>query len=340
MSTHVDADHRPADPIGAPAGRGGASRDTVGGQPREGGGPGGAGGESLSGTAILAAWAISILAHVFLFTVMFLVPWLSGVVGPYDELPIAETDLVSHVRPEAEWKPTPDAMPRTTVVREDPVAFKPREFEMMTEVPGTRRPDLKIIGIGTGGGDASKFGLQLGATQAGPTFFGIGSKARGARRIVYVVDRSGSMMDTIGAVQKELKRSINALRRSQRFHIIFYNAGEPLENPPKRLVSAARVHKEEADRFIDSVQAQGQTNPLQAVRRAFAVKPDLIYFLSDGEIPVAKELLTLLDELNSRREVRIFTIAYVNLRGAELLETIAREHNGEYRYVSENDLFD
>lgn len=320
MSTQVDSDPVSRAPVGP--------------------GAGGGGDESLSGTAILAAWAISVLAHVLLFTVMFLMPWLSGIVGPYDELPIAETDLVSHVRPEAEWRPPTEVSTRTTVVRESPVAFKPREFEMMTEVSGTQRPDLKIVGIGTGGGDASKFGLQLGATQAGPTFFGIGSKARGARRIVYVVDRSGSMMDTIAAVQMELKRSINALRRSQRFHIIFYNAGEPLENPPKRLVSAARVHKEDAARFIDSVQAQGNTNPLQAIRRAFAVDPDLIYFLSDGEIPVATELVALLDSLNRNREVRIFTIAYVNLRGAELLEKIAREHNGEYRYVSENDLFD
>ena len=88
-----------------------------------------------------------------------------------------------------------------------------------------------------------------------------------------------------------------------------------------------------------SVQAAGSTNPLSAIKRAFAVKPDMIYFLSDGVIPMAAEVLNLLDRLNPDRKVRVYTIAYVDRHGAELLETIARGHRGEIKYVSEHELF-
>ena len=53
-----------------------------------------------------------------------------------------------------------------------------------------------------------------------------------------MVDRSGSMLNTIEAVKRELHKSVDGLRRGQKFHVIFFNAGPPLENRPKRLVPA------------------------------------------------------------------------------------------------------
>lgn len=297
--------------------------------------------EGPSAVAILLAWLISIIGHVSLFTVMFAVPWLSGMVRLPEDLPIARTELVSHLQPQAQLNPRPEFLSEAPAMRADALRMEPRKFEMMSQAPGKQRFDLSIIGIGTGGGDLSRIGLRTGSGQSGPSFFGVGGKARQARRIVYVVDRSGSMLELLHGVKKELKRSIKALRRTQRFHVIFYNAGEPLENPPKKLISATSAGKADAFRFIDEeVQAAGSTDPLMAIKRAFAVKPDLIYFLSDGEIPMASQLLNLLEQVNRDRSVRVFTIAYVDPHGAELLEKIAREHRGEYRYVSEHDLFD
>ena len=119
--------------------------------------------------------------------------------------------------------------------------------------------------------------------------------------------------------------------------MLFFNAGAPLESPPKRLVAAIDAHKEQFFEFLDRIVPRGQTRPAIALRRALALKPDLVYLLSDGD-DFPPDLLRKLDEWNRERRVRIYTIAYLNRAGRAVLEQIAREHNGEFSFVSEHDL--
>ena len=63
----------------------------------------------------------------------------------------------------------------------------------------------------------------------------------------------------------------------------------------------------------------------------------MVYLLSDG-IDFQRSLMERLNEWNQKRRTRIFTIAYLDQSGSETLEYIAREHNGEFRFVTENDL--
>ena len=191
---------------------------------------------------------------------------------------------------------------------------------------------------GSGRGDGVGFGNGAGGLGEGqPNFFGAGQPARGVRSIVYVVDRSASMLDTFDYVQKELVRSISALRRSQKFHVIFFNAEEPLENPPSRLVNAVEAHRQQFFEFLQQVEPTGGTHPESALRRALELQPDLIYLLSDG-IEFDSNLPLYLDEWNKERRTRIFTIAYLDPEGRRILESIAREHGGECKFVSEYDL--
>jgi len=134
-----------------------------------------------------------------------------------------------------------------------------------------------------------------------------------------------------------LKRSISAMRRTQKFDIIFFNAGPPLEHPPKKLVSAIGANKRVAFEFIETVTPLGGTKPEQALERAFELEPDLIYLLSDG-VDFDPGLMQKLDEWDRARRVQICTVAYLDPGGRKIMEQIAREHNGEFRYVSEYDL--
>ncbi|MGB2984611.1 MAG: hypothetical protein WBE26_01900 [Phycisphaerae bacterium] len=292
---------------------------------------------TLSGRAILAAWVISIAVHALLFfgmlTLVF--PFTGGDEEP--DPPVVHVEIIGPVEA-ASFVPSrsPDLSSPPTVPDPHEIRIPPKEFTPLSELTSPKKPDLTIIGIGTGGGDFSRYGLAV-SPGPGPEFFGLGGSARGARRIIYVVDRSGSMIDTFIYVQEELKRSISALRRSQKFHVIFFNAGPPLENPPKRLVSAIDAHKERFFEFLDDTIARGGTKPEGAMRRALAMEPDLVYLLSDG-IDFHPSLLHKLDEWNRDRRVRIYTIAYLDPTGSKLLEQIAREHNGEFRFVSEDDL--
>jgi hypothetical protein len=292
---------------------------------------------NLSGRSVVVAWLVSITVHAVLMYVVGNRVFPFSASDSEADLPPARIDIVGPVQ-SASLMPSPVPDLTSKVTLPDPAVSRPppKAFTELSELTTTKKPELSIIGIGAGGGDFDRYRIPLDIG-AGSEFFGVGSSARGARRIVYVVDRSGSMIDSFLYVQEELKRSILDLRRSQKFHVIFFNAGPPLESPPKRLVSAIEGHKRQFFEFLDTVLPRGDTKPERAMQRALSLEPDLIYLLSDG-IDFQPSLLRRLDEWNDRRRTRICTIAYLDQTGRELLELIAREHNGEFIFVSENDL--
>jgi len=203
---------------------------------------------------------------------------------------------------------------------------------------GQARPDFTSLGLGQGQGgiDPSGTGLSIGGGAA-PDFFGLGGSAPGAKSVVYVVDRSASMIGTFNHVRGELRRSITQLRRSQKFHVIFFNSREPIENLPQKLVNAIGAHKEQFFQFLDDIEPQGGTKPEKALQRAFSLEPDVLYLLSDG-INFNPALIAKVREWNKDRKSKVFTIAYLDPTGRELLETLSREHGGDFKFVSEDDL--
>ena len=297
----------------------------------------------LTGRGVAGAWVLSVLVHTVAFASMFLLvfpfspneePRLpvahAQVIGEIDAVPTAAANVPDKKR----QRDTPDPLAKRFTPNRDAVALA-----KLVQPRSLKAPEFSILGIragSVGALDLSKYGLSAGGG-AGPEFFGVGGSAPGVRSIVYVVDRSGSMVDTFLHVRAELKRSISALRRSQKFHVIFFNSGAPLENPPRRLVNAIDAHRRDFFKFLDNVAAGGGTRPELALRRALAMEPDLIYLLSDG-ISFDPDLPAKLDAWNRGRHTRIYTIAYLDQGGREILEGIAREHGGEFKFVSEYDL--
>lgn len=279
---------------------------------------------------------VSVAVHATLFFGM-LVLVFPFAPGEKEDLPVVFAEIVGS--PEAASlvpSPLPDLTRQIEVPDPRQMHLTPKESSELSKLTTMKKPELSIIGIGAGGGDFDKYRLPMDIGVS-TEFFGLGSSARGARRIVYIVDRSGSMIDSFIYVQAELKRSVTALRRNQKFHVLFFNVGPPLENPPKRLVSAIEAHKVQFFEFLDEVVPRGDTKPARALHRALSLEPDLIYLLSDG-IDFEPSLLRRLDEWNRDRRSRIYTIAYLDQTGGELLERIAREHNGEFKFVTEDDL--
>ena len=291
---------------------------------------------NLSGRAVLAAWMVSVAVHATLFFGM-LVLVFPFAPGEKEDLPVVFAEIVGSAEAASLVpSPLPELNSQTEVPDPRQMHLTPKESPELSELTTMKKPELSIIGIGAGGGDFDRYRLPMDIGVS-TEFFGLGSSARGARRIVYVVDRSGSMIDSFIYVQAELKRSVTALRRNQKFHVLFFNVGPPLENPPKRLVSAIEAHKVQFFEFLDEVVPRGDTKPARALHRALSLEPDLIYLLSDG-IDFEPSLLRRLDEWNRDRRSRIYTIAYLDQTGSELLERIAREHNGEFKFVTEDDL--
>jgi hypothetical protein len=217
---------------------------------------------------------------------------------------------------------------------------------MEVPVPDVASNDLdpvQVIGPGGGGKDFGSF-EGLGDGRGGWGFFRVrgGRRPDGGdvRKIVFVVDRSGSMTDSIGYVKEELKRSIGELPDDKEFHVLFYSSGPCVEMPTRRLVNATGRNKQFAYEFIDGIIAQGETDPSDALRRAFAVRPDVIYLLTDGEFDRA--IVGLVRGLNAGGRVRVHTIGFLytwpGTSAEGVLKQIAAENGGNYKFVSEGDL--
>ena len=229
-------------------------------------------------------------------------------------------------------------------IRDNQKKWSQRDSALSTATLGETENAVQVFGSagGGGGGASADFGRFAGGSGQGPRsrFFGTGGNAY---HIVYVVDSSGSMMETFDQVRKEMRRSILRLSDQQTFHVIFYTIGTPKENPPRRLVFATADQKRQAMEYLDKVQPHGQTDPIPALERAFAVlksrpgnkKGMLVYLLSDGDFEDNEKVLQRIRELNTDRQVHINTILhhFVVPTAEDVLTKIAEQNGGRYKFV-------
>jgi len=171
---------------------------------------------------------------------------------------------------------------------------------------------------------------------SGRTLFG--TPLGEARSVVFVADNSGSMTDSIDFMKYELKRCIGRLRPEDTFDVLFMASGPPREMPGKALVPATEKNKQAACDFIDGVVPTGETDPAKAIERAFALKPDAIFLLTDGECD--RSVVDLIEGLEAGHKCPVNTYCFLYKSGEPVLKKIAGATGGEYRFVGEGDLWD
>lgn len=203
---------------------------------------------------------------------------------------------------------------------------------------GAGTGSLEAGGSGLGGGDGSPGsgggGLGPGGGGGGTSFFGIGGRGR---RFAYIVDVSGSMAEgeRFATAMNELKRSIGALPDYASVYVCLYHS-IPVPLPfgdgwvRARPANVARIGD-----WLDMQGPTGGTEPRDAFAISFRLSPppDVIFFLTDGEIPVGTAERVL--ELNgqARRTVTVHTVAFSSDAAQEELRRIARESDGTFRFV-------
>ena len=146
-------------------------------------------------------------------------------------------------------------------------------------------------------------------------------------------------MAPLAAAKKELLESLKPLGDTQRFDIIFFNQRLQVfdsSGGSKRTTFATARNKELAARFVSGVKADGGTERFAALRHALALRPDVLFFLSDAEKPMPAKELEEVARLNERVGARICVIEFG--RGdkppsASSLADLARANNGPYVYV-------
>ncbi len=185
-------------------------------------------------------------------------------------------------------------------------------------------PGLKALSGGSGLG-----GFGAGG---GVGFFGTTAKGKS---FVFVVDCSGSMQGPrFQRALSELRNSLEQLEPQQKFQIVFFNDHAlPLVHSEHstKLMPATRQVLAEVFAWIEDRQAQGGTVPDDALRRALALKPDVVFFLTDAD-RVPRKVRTLIANCNKHKST-VHTIAFGDRGGETLMQGIAADHHGRYRFV-------
>lgn len=197
-----------------------------------------------------------------------------------------------------------------------------------------------------------------------------GAEAYG-NRFVFVLDVSSSMAARNGRrllrATMELIGSINQLNSEQEFSVILYsNNALPMfftkKNNEPEMRPATPANKQAAVNWLRyKVRPQGGTMPARALQIAGNLKPDAVFFLSDGEFlyghtvnlnspmnaffqnfGTARQAMlppggALLDPAavlaEYPREIIVHTIAFESVSSGPLMEQIAKQKGGQYRFI-------
>lgn len=170
------------------------------------------------------------------------------------------------------------------------------------------------------------------------TFFTIQEKGK---RLVFVIDRSGSMIHdrAMAFAKQQLVRSLNGLSNNHQLQVIFYNEHPmvlTIDNAsPQQFIRATPRNIEKVIQRISVIKPDGGTKHITALRAALKLQPDAIYFLTDAGSELDAGEINEVRRLN-RGKSRIHCIKFG--KGADLerdnsfLKQIAAMTGGTYFY--------
>ncbi len=199
--------------------------------------------------------------------------------------------------------------------------------------------------ISEAGGGSGEGGLGGGGAET--TFFGVGGRGR---KVAYIVDKSGSMGAAVGdgevpignapprsrirVAKEELARSISALPDYASVNIALFDSVVTTFDPDGQFVRCRESSMQQMRQWLRDIAPGGGTNPVPAFQLVFSrlERPDLVYFMSDGEIPTdaAEEIL----RLNRRGpNTVIHCIAFGQAAATAPLRRIAAETGGTFAVI-------
>jgi hypothetical protein len=159
-----------------------------------------------------------------------------------------------------------------------------------------------------------------------------------AASVVYVLDRSVSMGmgNKLDIACRELLASLRRLPPSARFQIIYYSdyAAPLVINNRTDLLPAEPANIQAATRVLKTLTATGNTNHADALTRGLALRPDVLYLITDADDLPYRQLEALTRD-NSVTAIHIVELTRRRTVPADgPLAQLAHAHGGTYRRVS------
>jgi len=162
-------------------------------------------------------------------------------------------------------------------------------------------------------------------------FFGV----RGyGTKFVWVIDRSGSMYGSkLSQVIKEVLQSLSDLNDKCQFNIIIYDDRFDVWRPGGKLMTADTANRKDAERFVQDITSRGGTEHRLPLLEAIKYKPEVIFFLTDGQSLKQTELEEICHASgNISINVIQFDDGYDGR--SEILRQLALRNKGQYKYIN------
>jgi hypothetical protein len=195
-----------------------------------------------------------------------------------------------------------------------------------------------IPGSGPGGGGGAGGGTGGGAGRGigpGTQFFGAREHAHS---FAYVIDCSGSMAtrNSLDVAKRELLASLNQLPPDAEFAVVFYNLLAKMLSDPqgrKGLMAATAANKARVQSQLATIAPDGGTDHMTALRTALALKPEVIFFLTDADLMTNGDVNEILAEVGTTRIQAVEFGRGTNLGQRTPLGRLATTTGGSYLYI-------
>jgi hypothetical protein len=274
--------------------------------------------------------ALSLLAHAGLVALVWLCPAATEAPrgGPGNDGPVLRLSLAAMDRPR------PAAPPRP--LEEDwNLDVEPPRIVPAAATVGEPAPPVVPVSLPGGGTEQDGSGGGFSLTPA-PTGSSVLPVSKRAHKVVYLLDHSISMAEhgALGRAVAELKLSLRALPPETRFQVFAYNRFvKPLVPPPAGLAAADPTLVALASGSLDDLLPSGPTDHVAALRRGLALRPDLVFLLTDAAALTDRDVLAVTNANKGGAAIHVVELTADPGRGDDRLARLAEANGGTYRRV-------
>lgn len=165
-------------------------------------------------------------------------------------------------------------------------------------------------------------------------------------RLVFLVDCSGSLVDSLPRMLHWLREAIDTLGPGETFTIIFFKKDQAIETEPVGLQPLTRAYQRRLNAdWLDPNNAPvfptGRSDPAAALALALSYNPSDIYLLSDDAFAqrtgdtTPQQAGELVANTLGSAEVRVHGVQFFYDAGDSALQAIAEQFGGTYEFVAE-----